>query len=250
MIEKSIDHPLDGRKNPLSSRYFGLIPAAGSGARFASGHAGGALPKQYQSIAGAPMLVHAAKALLAAPEIEIVFVVLSPGDARFRDLDLSAFGKRIEPLYCGGNSRRDSVLNGLIAIANVADPDDWVLVHDAARPCLGAAELQRLVAGAGEDGALLAVPVADTLKRADANGFILATEPREDLWQAQTPQMFRYAPLLRALRESPAVTDEAGAMENMGVKPKLVAGSPTNIKVTLAADLALAQLILASKDPE
>jgi len=231
----------------LSSRYFGLIPAAGSGERFASGGASGALPKQYQSIAGTPMLVHAARSLLASADIEIVFVVLSPGDVRFRDLDLTAFGKRIEPLYCGGSSRRDSVMNGLVAIANVADPDDWVLVHDAARPCLGAGELQRLIAGAGENGALLAVPVADTLKRADGNGFVRATEPREGLWQAQTPQMFRYAPLLRALRESPAVTDEAGAMEKMGVKPQLVAGSPMNIKVTLAADLALAEVILSSR---
>lgn len=230
----------------MSSRYFGLIPAAGSGERFASGGAGSPLPKQYQSIAGVPMLVHAAKALLASPDIEIVFVVLSPGDTRFRGLDLTAFGKRIEPLYCGGASRRDSVMNGLVAIANVADPDDWVLVHDAARPCLGATELKNLMKGAGESGGILAVPVADTLKRADADGCVLATESREGLWQAQTPQMFRYAPLLRALRESPAVTDEAGAMEKMGVKPKLVAGSPTNIKVTLAADLALAELILKS----
>lgn len=194
------------------------------------------------------MVMHAAKALLAAPDIEIVFVVLSPGDGWFRSLDLTAFGTRIEPLYCGGASRRDSVLNGLVAIANVVDPDDWVLVHDAARPCLGVAELKNLMTDAGENGGILAVPVADTLKRADAEGCIIATEPRDGLWQAQTPQMFRHAPLLRALREAPGVTDEAGALEYMGVKPKLVAGSPTNIKVTLAADLALAELILSTNN--
>lgn len=233
----------------MSSRYFGLIPAAGTGERFASGSAGsGALPKQYQPVAGIPMLVHAAKALLASPDIEIVFVVLSPGDTWFRNLDLTAFGKRIEPLYCGGASRRDSVMNGLVAIANVVDPDDWVLVHDAARPCLGAAELQGLMRGATEQGGILAVPVADTLKRADSGGCILATEPRDGLWQAQTPQMFRHVPLLRALREAPGVTDEAGAMEKMGMKPKLVPGSPMNIKITRAADLVLAELILRKKD--
>ena len=231
----------------MSSRYFGLIPAAGTGERFVSGAGAATLPKQYQPIAGMPMIMHAAKALLAAPDIEIVFVVLSPGDTWFRSLDLTAVGKRIEPLYCGGASRRDSVLNGLVAIASVLDPDDWVLVHDAARPCLGAAELRGLMRGAAEQGGILAVPVADTLKRADAEGCILATEPRDGLWQAQTPQMFRHAPLLRALREAPAVTDAAGAMEKMGVKPRLVAGSPTNIKVTLAADLSLAEMILKTR---
>ncbi len=239
----------------MSSKYFGLIPAAGTGERFNSGAAAGSkLPKQYQLIAGQAMLLHAASALLAATEIEIVFVVLAPGDEYFRGLDLSSFGKRIEPLYCGGASRRDSVLNGLIAMANVADPDDWVLVHDAARPCLAAADLRRLITAVGSDdsdnngGGILAVPVADTLKRADADGRIGATEPRDGLWQAQTPQMFGHATLLRALRMAPGVTDEAGAIEQLGMKPQLVAGSPANIKVTLQADLALAELILAANN--
>src|SRR5574342_799469 len=200
----------------MAARYFGLVPAAGSGSRF-----GTDAPKQYSPLAGRPMLHHALERLLAAPEVEIAFVVLAPGDADFKKHDWSAFGERLAPLYCGGATRRESVLNGIVACASLVDSNDWMLVHDAARPCLGKSELRRLIDEAGRDevGGILALPVADTLKRADDERRILATEPRGGLWQAQTPQMFRHGMLLRALRESVHATDEAAAVEVLGYKP-------------------------------
>ena len=235
----------------MTARYFGLIPAAGSGSRF-----GGGAPKQYAPLAGKSMLHHAVERLLAAEEVEIVFVVLAPEDRTFRERDWSAFGARLAPLYCGGATRRDSVLNGLIAASSAFDPNDWVLVHDAARPCLGRGELARLIEaatsdGTGDDaGAILAVPVADTLKRADEDRRILATEPRDGLWRAQTPQMFRHGLLLRALRGAPLVTDEAAALEGLGWKPLLVEGSTRNIKVTFPSDLEIAELLLKDAERE
>jgi len=225
----------------MTSRFFGLVPAAGSGSRF--GIAG---PKQYSLLAGKTMLAYSIERLLAAREVEVVFVVLAPGDTEFRGHDWSAFGERLAPLYCGGASRRESVLNGLVACASAVDPNDWMLVHDAARPCLGMPELRRLIDGAGGDevGGILAVPVSDTLKRADEEGRILETEPRDGLWQAQTPQMFRHGLLLRALREGTHVTDEAAAVEALGYRPKLVEGSTQNLKVTFASDLHIAERIL------
>lgn len=225
----------------MTSRYFGLVPAAGSGSRF-----GIAEPKQYSLLRGKPMLYHAVERLLAAPEVEMAFVVLAPPDVEFRRHDWSKFGERVAPLYCGGASRRESVLNGLVACASAVDPNDWMLVHDAARPCLGRPELRRLIdaASADEVGGILAVPVSDTLKRADAERRILATEPRDHLWQAQTPQMFRHGMLLRALRDCLNVTDEAAAVEALGYKPRLVEGSAKNLKVTFPADLELAEQLL------
>jgi 2-C-methyl-D-erythritol 4-phosphate cytidylyltransferase len=225
----------------VTSRFFGLVPAAGSGSRF-----GADVLKQYSLLAGKPMLVHSIERLLATPEVEIVFVVLPPADTEFRKHDWSAFGSRLAPLYCGGVRRRDSVLNGLVAAASVVDSNDWMLVHDAVRPCLGKDELRRLIDEAGRDevGGILAVPVADTLKRADDEHRIVATEPRDGLWRAQTPQMFRHGMLLRALREAEHVTDEASAVEALGYKPKLVEGSTTNLKVTFASDLQIAERIL------
>jgi 2-C-methyl-D-erythritol 4-phosphate cytidylyltransferase len=225
----------------VASRYFGLIPAAGAGSRF-----GASGPKQYSLLDGKPMLFHAVERLLAAPEIEVAFVVLAPADAEFRAHDVSAFGGRLAPLYCGGATRRESVLNGLVAAASLVEPDDWVLVHDAARPCLGKSELRRLIDAAAEDevGAILAVPVSDTLKRADGESRILATQPRDGLWQAQTPQMFRYAMLMRALRDAARVTDEASAVEALGCRPKLVEGSTKNLKVTFPSDMEIAEGIL------
>jgi 2-C-methyl-D-erythritol 4-phosphate cytidylyltransferase len=133
-------------------------------------------------------------------------------------------------------------------MANVVDPDDWVLVHDAARPCLARADVDRLISAVGEDenGGILAVPLADTLKRADDQQRIAATEPRERLWLAQTPQMFRHGTLLRALGGAAVVTDEAAAVEALGLKPRLVPGSLRNLKVTYPEDVALASLVLGS----
>jgi 2-C-methyl-D-erythritol 4-phosphate cytidylyltransferase len=225
----------------MAARLFGLIPAAGQGARL-----GAAAPKQYLEIHGRPLLAHAAARLLAHPAIELAFVVLAPDDERFATLDWHGFGERLAPLWCGGATRRDSVANGLIAMANVVDPDDWVLVHDAARPCLPPADLERLVDAVREDpvGGLLAAPLADTLKRADDAGRVARTEPREGLWLAQTPQMFRHGTLLAALAAAGEVTDEAAAVEALGLQPLLVAASPSNLKVTYPADVAIAARLL------
>jgi 2-C-methyl-D-erythritol 4-phosphate cytidylyltransferase len=225
----------------VSARLFGLIPAAGQGARL-----GGETPKQYLDIRGEPMLAHAVRALLAHPAIEVTFVVLSPDDERYATHDWAAFGDRIAPLWCGGPTRRASVLNGLVAMANVVNPDDWVLVHDAARPCLTRADVERLIETVGEDdnGGILAVALADTLKRADDGERIAATEPRERLWLAQTPQMFRHGTLLRALDGAAEATDEAAAVEAAGLKPKLVPGNVRNLKVTYPGDVAIAAALL------
>ena len=225
----------------MSDRLVGLIPAAGQGRRVA-----GDLPKQYIEIKGEPILAHAAQALLAHPGIDLVFVVLAPDDSHYARYDWGRFGDRLAPLWCGGATRRDSVLNGLDAMAGVVDPEDWVLVHDAARPCLAREDLVRLIEAVSEDdvGGILALPLADTLKRADGKGRIAATEPRSGLWLAQTPQMFRHATLLRALGPASEVTDEAAAVEMLGLRPRLVEGSARNIKITYPSDLALAEAVL------
>ncbi len=227
------------------SRYVALIPAAGSGSRMR-----GEMPKQYALLAGRPLLQHAVQLLCAHPRIEQVFVVLSPGDAHFAGCDWSGCAKKLVALYCGGETRAASVFNGLLAANNAISGSDWVLVHDAARPCLRAADVDRLIAEVGDNdaGGLLALPVADTLKRANAAGEVAQTEARELLWRAQTPQMFRYRLLIEALRRADiaTVTDESSAVEQTGVKPKLVAGSAVNFKVTWPEDLALAELILGN----
>ena len=227
-----------------SERFFGLSPAAGAGERM-----GMTTPKQYLKLLGRTMLYHSVNALLANARIDTVFVVLAPADQEFRQHPWGEFGDRVAPLYCGGATRHDSVLNGLVAASSTVEPDDWILVHDAARPCLGPQELQRKLDTLATDevGGILGVPVADTLKRADSTGRIQATEAREQLWQAQTPQMFRHGLLLQALGRTAKLTDEAGAVEALGLKPKLVRGSTTNLKVTFAEDLQLAQTILASR---
>jgi 2-C-methyl-D-erythritol 4-phosphate cytidylyltransferase len=227
-----------------SERFYGLIPAAGAGERMGTDK-----PKQFLKLLGRPLLYHSVKALLANDRIDTVFVVLAPTDGEFKQYDWSEFGERVAPLYCGGTTRHDSVLNGLVAASSTVQPDDWILVHDAARPCLSQRELQRMLDTLATDevGGILGVPVADTLKRADAAGRIQTTEPREHLWQAQTPQMFRHGLLLQALSRTAKLSDEAGAIEALGLRPKLVQGSHTNLKVTYPEDLQLAQTILASR---
>ena len=226
------------------SRYFALVPAAGSGSRL-----GSSTPKQYLPLAGRTVLHHTLGRLAAHPRIEQVFVVLAPADTEFRTADWQSLEDRIQPLYCGGDTRAESVYNGLTAARDAIGGDDWVLVHDAARPCLSAEALDRLIDEVGEDqsGGLLAIPVADTLKRGDGGSRVEATERREGLWQAQTPQMFRYGSLVEALRKSGAatVTDEASAVERLGLKPRLVMGELRNLKITYPQDLELAELILA-----
>ena len=224
---------------------FALIPAAGSGTRLAA-----AGPKQYLPLAGKPMLWHAVSAL-CVPQVTAVFVVLAANDDHFARHDWSAFEGKLNPLYCGGETRRDSVYNALVAVRGTVNADDWVLVHDAARPCLPRADLQRLLdEGAGEAiGAILALPVAETVKTAgkDEAGVqrIAATQDRSQLWLAQTPQMFRTGLLAQALSKAPGATDEASAVEKMGLKPRLVLGSRQNLKITYPEDVAIAQAILA-----
>ncbi len=227
----------------LMSRYIAVIPAAGTGSRL-----GGKLPKQYASVGDRPLLYHAIARLCTHPAIDRVCVILAPSDRVFETHDWKPFAAKLAPIYVGGNSRAATVLNALEAIFGQTDADDWILVHDAARPCLSSRMLDRLLDEVGEDssGGLLAIPVADTLKRADDDQRSIRTEPRAGLWQAQTPQMFRYNLLLRALRSCNLgeATDESAAVEALGVKPKLVQSDATNLKVTHAQDLALAELIL------
>ena len=213
----------------------------------------GGQPKQYLMLARRPMLWHAINALLGAP-VETVFVVLAPEDRVFAGLDWSAFGDGLVPLYCGGGTRRDSVYNGLVASMAAVDADDWVLVHDAARPCLPRADLERLIEEVSPDqiGGILALPVSDTVKRLtkDEGGTrrIAGSEDRAQLWLAQTPQMFRAGLLVQALQRAKRnVTDEASAVEQIGLKPRLVLGSRANLKVTYQEDLGMAEWILARR---
>jgi len=194
------------------------------------------------------MLWHAVRAV-CVPQVESIFVVLAPGDSEFARHDWSAFDGRLEPLYCGGEARRDSVYNGLVAARGTVEADDWMLVHDAARPCLPRKDLENLMRETRNDevGGILALPVAETVKRASKDR-IESTEDRASLWLAQTPQMFRAGLLAEALKRAKgAPTDEASAVEQMGLKPRLVTGSRENLKVTWAGDLAIAESILKGR---
>ena len=217
-----------------------LIPAAGRGTRLPAES-----PKQYLPLAGRPMLWHAVRAL-CVPRIESIFVVLAPEDQAFARHDWSEFGERLQPLYCGGKTRRDSVYNGLVSAMAVVESDDWMLVHDAARPCLPGNDLEKLMRELEGDevGGILALPVAETVKRVLENR-IQATEERAPLWLAQTPQMFRAGLLAQALaRAKGSPTDEAAAVEQLGLEPRVVAGSRENLKVTWPEDVAIAEAIL------
>ena len=227
------------------ARYFALVPAAGSGSRMAA-----EMPKQYLPLLGQPLIFHTLKVLCHAPQIEKGFVVLSVDDIYWGRYDWSSLGERLVPLFCGGPSRADSVLSGLRALVTEIGQTDWVLVHDAARPCLSPWHIDRLIQETASDevGGILAVPVADTLKRADSQGRIMQTVPRDSLWQAQTPQMFRYIMLRRALESAHHVTDEAAAIEAAGLHPRLIKGDVTNLKVTWPLDLHLAEWILQNRN--
>lgn len=214
-----------------------VVPAAGRGTRF-----GGATPKQYLQAGGRPLLAHALEALLAHPAVAGAMVALGADDALWPGWTELA-GKPV--LTClGASSRAGSVLAALQALPESVKADDFVLVHDAARPNLALADLDRLLeAGRGDPvGAILAAPVRDTLKRAGDDGGIDGTEPRERLWRALTPQLFRRMQLSRALEQAAAagveVTDDAMAMELLGLRPLLVEGAEDNFKVTTPADLA------------
>jgi 2-C-methyl-D-erythritol 4-phosphate cytidylyltransferase len=219
-----------------------VVPAAGRGTRV-----GGDCPKQYLPLAGRALILHTLERLAAHPRIAGLLVVLSAEDARWPGID-ALNGKPVLTAI-GGGERADSVLAGLRALPSEIGEDDFVLVHDAARPCVRAADIDRLVeAGSAVDGGLLGAPLRDTLKRADACGRSALTEPREQRWRAFTPQMFRRGQLEAAIesasRQGIAVSDEAMAMERVGFAPLLVEGAEDNIKVTTAADFALAESLL------
>lgn len=223
------------------SRFIALIPAAGVGERFGAGK-----PKQYVEIAGKTVLQHTLEIFLHHAEIDGVVVVLSPHDAFFPTL----LHDKLTVLRCGGATRAESVRNGLQALLEqgLADEADVILVHDAARCCLPPAALSRLLHEAGEraEGGILAIPVADTLKRAASTGQIEVTVARAGLWQAQTPQLFRAGLLQQALSVSDlsVVTDEASAVEQLGIQPCLVLGDIRNLKLTLPQDEELVRLLL------
>lgn len=220
-----------------------VVPAAGTGVRM-----GGGRPKQYLPLAGASVIEWALSPLLEHGALESLVVVLAPGDEAFAALSC-ARDPRLRTAV-GGSTRAESVRAGLDALAQ-RPPETPVLVHDAARPCLPRADLDRLLAAAAEPaGALLAVPVRDTLKRADGGGRVAATVAREDLWQALTPQGFPLGGLgeaLHAAAAEPGITDEAAAMERLGHAPRLIEGDPSNIKITRPGDLPLAAAILGDR---
>jgi len=227
--------------------FHALIPCAGTGSR-----AGTAQPKQYQCVAGQAMVMHTLQALAKVPQIASGWVVLSPQDD-FVWPD-AAWPARFRREVCGGASRAESVFNGLNAMLSAGiDPQDWVLVHDAARCLVQPEEVAHLIEACQGDevGGLLALPLPDTLK-SEAGGRVLQTVPREHKWLAQTPQMFRVQVLRDAMAEVAGaafagITDEASAIERLGLRPKLVAGSAQNFKVTYPADFALAEAILRNR---
>ncbi len=233
----------------LIPRFFALIPCAGEGTRAVGDAQQASLPKQYQPIAGVPMVMHTLKAFAQVPRIASCLVVVAPGDSFMAGQ--APAGVEVAP--CGGDSRAASVLGGLEQLAaSGGEADDWVLVHDAARCLITAALIDQLIDACHSDpvGGLLAQPVPDTLKQGQ-DGRVLATVPREGTWQAQTPQMFRLGALTQALKMAvtlgESVTDEASAMEAVGLAPKLVRGSAHNFKVTYPEDFVLAEALIKSR---
>jgi 2-C-methyl-D-erythritol 4-phosphate cytidylyltransferase / 2-C-methyl-D-erythritol 2,4-cyclodiphosphate synthase len=234
-------------------RLWAIVPAAGRGERFASSASPG-IPKQYTPLLGRSVLEWSLRALLAEPRIQGIVVVLAAGDAHWGEIARSLDSPKLLTTI-GGAHRQDSVMNGLEYLAPTAQADDWILVHDAARPCLRAGDLSALCdalennprsAAAEIGGVVLAAPIVDTIKRELPHG--LETVDRTGLWRALTPQVFAYAALRKALNDAAAdklaVTDEAQAMERMDIRAALVPGSPFNIKVTRAEDLEVAAAIL------
>ncbi len=232
----------------LVVRRWAIVPAAGQGSRF-----GAVQPKQYMPLLERPLLSWTLAGLLAEPRIDGIVVALAPGDELWQSVPEFA-NPRVR--RCTGGTRREhSVAQGLDALGGEAQDTDWALVHDAARPCLRRPDLDLLFQTLDPDavGGLLAVPVSDTLKRDDGEQRVGGTVARDGLWRALTPQMFRYGLLRRALRlcleRDRPVTDEAAAIEGLGLRPRLVRGRADNIKVTNPEDAALAEAILRSEKP-
>ncbi|HEX9811619.1 MAG TPA: 2-C-methyl-D-erythritol 4-phosphate cytidylyltransferase [Burkholderiales bacterium] len=228
----------------INEKIWAIVPAAGAGTRMQSG-----VPKQYLPLLGRPVILHTLERLCSYPRVRGVLVGIAPGDSHWSGLGADKV-KNLLGTFDGGASRARTVLNGLAALSAHAQPEDWVMVHDAMRPCLRHADLDRLshAAFACADGALLATPVADTVKRGDAHGRVCETVSRAGLWRALTPQMFPLGKLSdalsAALRRDEDVTDDSAAMERLGAHPMLVEGHADNIKITHPGDLALAELFL------
>ena len=227
-----------------------VLPAAGIGRRMGSN-----IPKQYLSIDGAPLLLHSLRRLSAVKKIEKIVVVIHAEDSRWAELEESIkdeFGNRIITVM-GGGERYQSVLNGLTALTEFAGKDDWVLVHDAVRPCVRTSDIENLIQKVSlhSIGGLLGSPVDNTLKQVDKELTVIETVDRESYWNALTPQMFRFALLKESIQtvvvSGEQVTDEAAAMEVAGFKPIMIAGHKDNIKITVEADLVLASQILKNQ---
>lgn len=230
-------------------RFWAVVPAAGIGTRM-----GGEIPKQYLPLLGRPVIAHTLARLCNHPRISAVVVVLAADDRWWPELSMNY--SRPLLVATGGEERRDSVLSGLDALSGRASNEDWVLVHDAVRPCLRDEDIERLMNELWTDevGGLLAIPARDTMKRCGANNRVRETVSREFLWQAQTPQMFRLKALRDAIRltlnEDRDVTDEAQAMELAGARPRLVQGREDNIKITRRGDLELAEMYLMRRQED
>ena len=231
-----------------------IVPAAGIGTRMSS-----AIPKQYLHIDGTSVLLHSVRALCRVPNIDTVMVALSPQDelAAQQGLSNGATINGCKVLTCeGGQTRAQSVLNALLALASMASVDDWVLVHDAARPCVREKEIIQLIETAqrGDIGALLAVPVRGTLKKGNESSLVVETVDRNQMWEAATPQIFPFGLLKDAITQAMAkggeITDEASAIEAFGYAPTLVPCSADNIKITYPQDLLLASLIMQAHSDE
>lgn len=229
------------------ARYWAVVPAAGIGSRMQADR-----PKQYLSLGGKTVIEHTLSRLAQHPLIAGVVVSVSESDAYWSQLDVSSFQNL--HVAAGGKERCHSVLNGLEVLSELADAADWVLVHDAARPCIHPADIQTLITdlSAHPVGGLLGLPVADTVKRTNPEADVLETVCRDNLWRALTPQMFRLAELRAALQQAASdgfiVTDEASAIEHVGLKPRMVAGRADNIKITLPGDLALAEMYMKQQE--
>jgi 2-C-methyl-D-erythritol 4-phosphate cytidylyltransferase len=223
-----------------------VVPAAGVGSRM-----GAEIPKQYLQLAGKTVIEQTLERLLQLPGLANIVVALGAGDAVWPGLAIGNDSRLLT--VNGGKERADSVLNGLYRLRQLADDDDWVLVHDAARPCVRLTDIEQLIdtCSSHGQGGILATPVHDTMKRSDSHNRIVETVPRENLWHACTPQLFRLGELTgaieRALESGYPVTDEASAMEHAGQQPLLVECSLANIKITRPDDLALAEFYLRSE---
>ena len=235
---------------PHSCNYWAVVPAAGVGRRFGGEQLGSTKPKQYQALLGKTVAQWTLERLLSVKGITGCLVAISAEDEYWAEQKIA--DPRLS-LATGGTERADTMRLALQALAGRAQPDDWVLVHDIARPCVRAADIEQLISSlaAHPVGGILAAPVADTIKRVNAAQQVVATEDRSQLWSALTPQMFRYSVLCDALDNAQQngfqPTDEAAAIETLGLQPAVVAGQRDNIKITRREDLAIAEAILRAQ---